>query len=390
MPRKTPSSPRSPSSSGERPVTALLLAHSDPPISGQTIIAKSLVEESAGWKRVRLLHINTAYAGKRSDLSGFSPGKVGRMLVYLIRALRTVWREDVSVVVLTPAFLRNPFLKDSLFIFAIHALTRARIVGWVHMEPKRLGLDEAPRWFRTFVSRAVRRVDRWVAAAPALIGKWPGFLPKERCVAIANGIAEPAVSGRPARSGPVRVVYLSAMDSPKGWLDLLGAAQNICRRNPDVEFHFYGDASGDATDDAVKKTFEETGCGRIQWHGGAWGGEKWKALASAGLFCFPSHTEQFPLAVLDAMALGLPIVATDVGAVSDALVPGKGGWLVPPRDPKSLETAIADALCDRDRLSEYGGFNRTRFGEMFTRKAFGDRWRDFLATFPAGRRSETA
>ncbi len=361
------------------PAQVVLVAHADPPIHGQAVAAAALIEESKGWSTIKLHHVNAVYAESRGDLTRFSVRKLFKLVSYLIRSVRLVRSKGASVVIVTPAFFRGPFLKDALMIGALRAFTRAKVVGWVHMDPARIEFESAPKWLKKIITMIMRSVDSWLACSPALVEMWPGFLPKRLCTGLANGIEAPSCPQRGAPLPVLRVSYLSAMDSEKGWVEAVAAARSICSGNPHVEFHFHGNALSLEDESKVKQEFElGPHADRIRWHGPAWGDRKWAALASADLFCFPSHTEQFPIAVLDAMASGLPVVATRVGAVADAIEQGRGGWLVSPGNAAELEQALVLAISDPHRLRAFGEHNRRRFEEQFTRAAFGKRWEKFL------------
>ena len=60
----------------------------------------------------------------------------------------------------------------------------------------------------------------------------------------------------------------------------------------------------------------------------------------------PSDVEGLPVVILEAMKLGTPVVATDVGGVSTVVRPAETGWLVPPGDPESLADAVIEATSD--------------------------------------------
>lgn len=79
-------------------------------------------------------------------------------------------------------------------------------------------------------------------------------------------------------------------------------------------------------------------------------------LAGAALYVQPSRerTELLPLAILEAMAVGRAVVATDVGAVADVVRPGETGVLVPPEDPVALADAVCRLLDDRSLLTRLG------------------------------------
>ncbi len=69
-------------------------------------------------------------------------------------------------------------------------------------------------------------------------------------------------------------------------------------------------------------------------------------LSSADIFVLPSRSEGFSNAIIEAMAAGLPVVATDVGGNAEAVEHGVSGMIVPPEDPDALAAAIAELLAD--------------------------------------------
>jgi glycosyltransferase involved in cell wall biosynthesis len=89
-------------------------------------------------------------------------------------------------------------------------------------------------------------------------------------------------------------------------------------------------------------------------------------LAGADLFVSASWAESFPYSVLEAMAVGLPVVATDVGGTAEAVVHGETGLMVPPRNPQALAGAIRALLDDPCRRRALGKAGRRRVEERFT------------------------
>jgi glycosyltransferase involved in cell wall biosynthesis len=92
-----------------------------------------------------------------------------------------------------------------------------------------------------------------------------------------------------------------------------------------------------------------------------------EALQRARALILPSHREGLPLVILEALARGIPVVTTPVGAIPDHLVHEETALLVPPGDPDALAAAIARLLADpalARRLSENGrALHRARFSE---------------------------
>ena len=67
-------------------------------------------------------------------------------------------------------------------------------------------------------------------------------------------------------------------------------------------------------------------------------------IAAADLLCLPSHSEGSPNVVVEALASGVPVVATRVGGVPDLVADGVNGLLVPPADAHALSAALDEAL----------------------------------------------
>ena len=101
-------------------------------------------------------------------------------------------------------------------------------------------------------------------------------------------------------------------------------------------------------------------------------GQRWDVtewLDAADVFILPSHSEGLPASVVEAMAKGVPVIATDVGGVSEGLG-DCGRLLAPPVDPKrtadELEQTIARWAADRDLRREIGEVGRERARASFS------------------------
>jgi glycosyltransferase involved in cell wall biosynthesis len=90
------------------------------------------------------------------------------------------------------------------------------------------------------------------------------------------------------------------------------------------------------------------------------------AFAAADVFCLPSWWEAMPLSVLEAMAAGLPVVATDVGDVGRAVADGVTGYVVPVRNPDKLADGLEPLLTDPDLRRRMGAAGRARVTGMFS------------------------
>ena len=89
-------------------------------------------------------------------------------------------------------------------------------------------------------------------------------------------------------------------------------------------------------------------------------------LTAADVFVLPSLSEGFPFVLLEALAMGCPVVASRVNGVLELIEDHKTGLLVPPRDPQALARAIRDMLDDRRAALRMGAAGRALVRERFT------------------------
>lgn len=97
------------------------------------------------------------------------------------------------------------------------------------------------------------------------------------------------------------------------------------------------------------------------------------AVAPAAVFAMPSRSEGLGVAVLEAMAMGKPVVASDVGGLRESVCHGETGLRVAPEDPQALAEGLVALLCDPARASRMGAAGRARAVERYDRARIVDR-----------------
>jgi glycosyltransferase involved in cell wall biosynthesis len=97
-------------------------------------------------------------------------------------------------------------------------------------------------------------------------------------------------------------------------------------------------------------------------------------LRDSSVFVLPSLTEGMPLTVLEAMASGLPVVATDVGGIPEAVADGVSGFLVPPRNPAALASALLRASGSASIVRRLGLAGRERAERLFNVRSMVSRY----------------
>jgi glycosyltransferase involved in cell wall biosynthesis len=150
------------------------------------------------------------------------------------------------------------------------------------------------------------------------------------------------------------VLHLSRLDPVKNVEALIDAFAGITADTPDLRLLVCG--AGEAGYVASLKSRAETRgvAGRIEWAGEVRGDAKASAFALAELFVLPSHSENFGIAVVEAMAAGVPVVVSNGVPLADRIVEAGAGWSCG-TDAASVEAAIRQALglaVDRQAIGE--------------------------------------
>lgn len=251
------------------------------------------------------------------------------------------------------------------FTMGVFGSAAAKLVGIPHFIAMHGGLYYASAWHRRLAMRAGVALSAGLIGVSESVGlqlRHDLHLGECRVTVIPNGVSRP-----PQVSGTLRfelgltpadrlVVALGSLLPVKGHDVLVRALAEIVTTVPNVHVAIAG--SGE-TLDALLRQADELGVGS-RLHMLGYRGDIANILASGDVFAHPSRSEGLPLAVLEAMFIGLPIVATDVGDVGSVLADG-AGLVVSPDDPTSLAGALRTVLTD--------GAAAARMGEAARRRA---------------------
>ena len=208
-------------------------------------------------------------------------------------------------------------------------------------------------WCQRFVIRRVlERADRVIALSVRWQREITRISPRATVVVIENAVAIPSYLPVRKTSSSLRLLQLAKMDHWKGVDDLLAACASLTRDGISVELVLAGPSGSAGDEKSLAQKIKAHDLERVaRYVGPVVGDEKQKWLHWADVYVQPSHHEGMPIAMLEAMAAGLPIVATSVGAVPEVVTDGVDGLLVPARKPAELATAIR-TMADQPPLRE--------------------------------------
>ncbi|TBR36177.1 MULTISPECIES: glycosyltransferase [Dyella] len=204
---------------------------------------------------------------------------------------------------------------------------------------------------RPQISHALRHARAVVTVSKALADKATEMgTDAARVHVIYNGVDAALFAPGPRADARARLglsidepllLYVGNLKETKGCVDLVNALPSVLDHHPDARVAFVGSGACRA---ALLHRAQALGCAdRLMLPGAVAHDALGDWFRAASVLCLPSHNEGVPNVVLEAMACGVPVVATRVGGIPE-VVPAYAGILVPPHDPERLAAALLDAL----------------------------------------------
>jgi len=162
------------------------------------------------------------------------------------------------------------------------------------------------------------------------------------------------------------ILNVGYFDHNKNQAMLIRAVAELVRRGcDDLCVHFLGADAGTGCTDECHKLVSDLGVAKhVCFKGFVTNAEQ--HYLQADLFVLCSYWEGLPLAILEAMRAGKPVIATNVGGVSEQVIDGVNGFLVAPDDYLALADRIFRLLCDREMLLNFGRASRDTYEKKFS------------------------
>lgn len=215
--------------------------------------------------------------------------------------------------------------------------------------------------------------DKVVTVSSAVSNDISTFIPPEDLVTIHNGLDPltfPLSKGMPIRSelnildNVFIAIIVGQISTCKGHNTLFEAISLIKGKIRPSKFLIVGQGH-DAAMSALHRSVEKFDITEDVIFLG-YRSDAINIIAQADVLILPSIKEAFPTVVLEAMALGKPVIVTDCGGPSEMVVDGETGYVVPVDDPIKLCEKIIDAYLNREKIRRMGKMGRERFVERFT------------------------
>jgi len=289
-----------------------------------------------------------------------------RLLLHLPRWLMTVWHEVAKA-----DAVHTPLPGDLGTVGMIVALLQKKQLFVRHCGRWGISSSVFDGWLQRFLERIAGSRNVVMATGGA------DHPPSSRnpaiswifSTALTAAELDETPTAKPWKLGePLRLVTVGSLLPGKNISALIVALPELHARNPELSLEVIG--TGRLLEDLQQQT-RQLGLEEIVFFSGNLSHDEVLAhLSQSHVFVFPTHSEGFPKALLEAMACGLPIVASPVSVIP-SLLEGGAGLLLNGQDAASIANALADLLSDPEKMAAMGRLARQR-AQSYTL----ERWRD--------------
>ena len=182
------------------------------------------------------------------------------------------------------------------------------------------------------------------------------------------------------KEGVFTFIFIGRLVRDKGINELVSAFTELNREIPDTRLILVGEQEPEL-DPLSPETLENiSGCASIEAVGRQNDVRPW--LAASDALAFPSYREGFPNVVIEAGAMGLPSIVTDINGSREIVSHGVNGVIIPTRDRDALLTAMRNMIGQRENTAKMAAAARPmvagRFEQSFVRKCLKDYYREIL------------
>lgn len=330
---------------------------------GQVFACRSLLDSP-------LKNFVTWHLVDSTQRSNPPPGMAIRVFDALNRLRQCFWHLCVSRVdvVLIFSSLMGISIYEKGLMCAMARLFRKRVVLATRSHPSLP--HPAARWFQRYVKLTCKACDEVICQSElgrrdllSLFAVEPG-----KVTVVPNWIDTtkfyPASSPRPQDSVVIELAYVGWLDPVKGLDYLIDAMGLLAQTRTDFRLTLYG---GGISHEPLTARVDELGVAqRIHFAGWIPADEVRDALVASDIFVFPSLQEGMPNSLLQAMACGLPVIATHITSIPELVEPGRNGILVPPKDAAAIAAALGELMDNPALRRAMGENNQADVAARFT------------------------
>ncbi len=329
----------------------ILLSPLPPPFGGIATWTKSFIEYSKNHHH-DVSVVNTALIGSRGKKENTRMSLIDELKRaghILTRTVRMVKKKNADIVYITSSCSKNGLIRDAISIFLVR---KRKIVFHCHCDVP-YQIKNNPRSVRLL--RYILKKSAAVLVLNKASEQYMEQLGSNHVFIVPNFIQDEFVSEKFTVSNKIdTMTFVGHVRKQKGVVEILEAAKTL----PNITFKLVGTITDEVRGLDIPENVKMLGEKSAQ--------DVREILSKSDVFLFPSYTEGFSIALLEAMACGLPVIASDVGANRDMLE-GQGGIIVRVKNSEAIIHAIKE-ICEPQTRKKMSDWNLQKVRSNYTRE----------------------
>ncbi len=341
----------------------LLLGKLPPPYMGPSIATEIILKSSLN-NNFELIHLDTKINNEISSFGRWSFSKVFRNTSIYFKMLSLVRKTKPDMVLIPISQTTTGFFKDSLFIL-IAKLFGGKVVLQLRGSNFKVWVNKSSSVNKRYVKYILKKTQGVIVLGKKLKYLFEDYYTDDKIFVVPNG-ADYSIPTK-NKSCELKVLYLSNLLVSKGIEDVFKAIEILYKK---VNAKFTVDVIGEWYNEGDKKTclsIKENNQLPIHIHSSKGVKEKFQYLADADIFVFPPREpEGHPWSIVEAMAAGLPVISTDMGAITESVIDTVNGYIVEPKHPEQIAEKLELLIKDTELRNKMGAASRSLYLTNFT------------------------
>jgi len=352
-------------------VKVILAGALPPPHIGPTL-ANEIILNSSLKDYFEVVHLDTSVNTDFASLGRFSWSSLFLGIKSYFSLIGLIRKERPELLYLQTTQSTLAYIKDSIYVL-IGSAMGVRVVGHLRgSEFRAWRMGQGPLMQR-YIRYVQKRLSRQLVLGQCLISLYSDVMPRERIAVVANGKDLPELqfdSSKHEKHSPLNILFLSNLRSRKGALETLEAFRLLCESTGlSMRLVLAGAPRDSNVVEGIEAFLSENSSLNIILPGQVMAAQKNELLAEADIFVFPpTEPEGHPWVLVEALAAGLPVVATDQGAIVESVRHEKNGFITS-GEPQDIASCLEKLVLDSSLRKSFALQSRQFYENEFTEQS---------------------
>ena len=305
------------------------------------------------------------FSESQAELGKINIKKIKNLLTLYLKLLKRIFKDKIDIAYRPIAPVGLAFVRDSVYLLTLKAFGIPYVL---HIHGR--GINNKYKESNLLIKKLYKAIFG-NAAGVIILGERlkediDFLVDEEKIYVVPNGI--PNIDFEKSLRIQNKVLFLANLKKDKGPITFVEAAKKVLKKHPEIQFVIVGNWRDERVKLKIKE--ESKQYKQIIYLGPKYGKEKNEIIFQSFCLSYPTENDAFPLVILEAMRAGLPVIATNIGAIPEIVDDGVTGFIIPPRDPETLAEKIIYLIKHPDIARKMGEAGRKKFEREYTLSVF--------------------